>query len=390
MTRRLFGCLMVLALLLAACAGSPASQEPVKIGFLGPLTGAFGATGQTQLNAIKMYLDEHGNKIANRPVTLISEDSEGKAEVGLTKAKKLVESNGVDVIIGPYSSAVCLAIRDYMEAMKKVWFANCGSPDMTQAKASKYFFRDSTTNIQSMGPGLEYLVKDLKYRRFATIGLDYVAGRDMFNTGKPALEKMGAQIVTSLWTPTGTADYAPFLAQIDPSKVDVVFAMIWGADGVRFIRQYEEFGLKAKLPLFVLSLTVPEIQLPQMGDASVGVLNSGTWIGGIENSENQRFLKAYREKFGEMPADVAVHNYIAIMAVDKAATSLGGKLSDTEAFIKALEKVELTTPSGKFKFDEKHNPVRSVYIGKVQKKGSEYWNIPVREVQDVAQSWQPK
>jgi len=388
--RRLFGCLAVIALLLAACSGSPASQEPVKVGFLGPLTGSFGATGQTQLNAIKMYLEEHGNKIGGRPATLIAEDSEGKADVGLTKAKKLVESNSVDVVIGPYSSAVCFAIRDYMEAMKKVWFANCGHSDMTGSKSSKYFFRDSTTSLQSIGPGIEYVVKDLGLRRFATIGLDYAGARDNYDVAKPVLDKMGAQVVTSLWSPLGTADYAPFLTQIDPTKVDVVWALIWGADGVRFVRQYEEFGLKSKLPLFVMALTVPEIQLPQMGDSAIGLINSGTWIGGIETSENQSFLKAYRAKYNEMPADVAVHNYIAMMAVDKAATSLDGKLSDSEAFIKALEKVQLTTPSGKFQFDEKHNPVRSVFIGKVQKKGAEYWNVPVREVTGVSQSWQPK
>src|SRR5712692_2347540 len=95
--------LIVLALLLVAPAAlAQASREPVKIGLLNELTGPLAVNGTEINEGIKLYWqDEMANKVAGRPVRLIVEDSEGKPDVGLTKARKLVERDAVHLILGP-------------------------------------------------------------------------------------------------------------------------------------------------------------------------------------------------------------------------------------------------------------------------------------------------
>src|SRR5262249_22089630 len=94
-----------------AVAPAQAQKEPIKIGLLNSITGPLAVNGTEINEGIKLYWeDEMGGQVAGRPVRLIVEDDEGKADVGLTKTRKLVESDRVHVILGPVSTAVALAI----------------------------------------------------------------------------------------------------------------------------------------------------------------------------------------------------------------------------------------------------------------------------------------
>ena len=108
--------LAVLAILVAGpTVLAQVPREPIKIGLLNALTGPLAVNGSEINEGIHLYWqDEMGNQVTGRAVRLIVEDSEGKPDVGLTKTKKLVESDRVHVILGPVSSAVALAIRDYV------------------------------------------------------------------------------------------------------------------------------------------------------------------------------------------------------------------------------------------------------------------------------------
>src|SRR5262245_31799965 len=77
----------------------PASNTPIKVGVMFPLTGPIAANGKASRDAIKQAFDEEGNRIAGRPVQLFYEDSQGKPDVGLTKIKALVERDRVDLLV---------------------------------------------------------------------------------------------------------------------------------------------------------------------------------------------------------------------------------------------------------------------------------------------------
>src|SRR5262249_56240551 len=93
-------------------AVSQGSKEPIKIGLLNELTGPLAVNGSEVNEGIRLYWqDEMASQVAGRSVRLNIEDSEGKPDVGLTKARKLVERDGAHLILGPVSSAVAVAFR---------------------------------------------------------------------------------------------------------------------------------------------------------------------------------------------------------------------------------------------------------------------------------------
>src|SRR5213593_1863927 len=90
--------LVMAALLLAGVWGAWAQKGPIKVGLLVPTTGPLSANGRDMINGLTLFLEEQGNRLAGREIKLIIEDDEGKPATGLTKARGLVEEQGVHVL----------------------------------------------------------------------------------------------------------------------------------------------------------------------------------------------------------------------------------------------------------------------------------------------------
>ena len=127
------GALVSLAALAAAITPAAAQAPPIKIGVVLPLTGSFAQTSEEAVVGMKMYFDEIGNQVAGRPIQLIIEDEQNRPDVGLTKARKLVENDKVHMLAGFGSSAVALAVNEYAREKKipMIISADGGANDLT-------------------------------------------------------------------------------------------------------------------------------------------------------------------------------------------------------------------------------------------------------------------
>src|SRR5437868_13614326 len=110
--------LLVVGLLLVGGQAGWAQRGPIKIGLLVPLTGPLAANGKEMENGFKLFLDEQRQRLGGREVVLSVEDSEAKPATALTKARALVESQGVHVLVGPLSTAEAYAILPFIEQRK--------------------------------------------------------------------------------------------------------------------------------------------------------------------------------------------------------------------------------------------------------------------------------
>ncbi len=108
-------------------------------------------------------------------------------------------------------------------------------------------------------------------------------------------EDAGGKIVQKIWTPLTVTDFSPYLAQIS-KEADGVYAMFTGRSTLQFTKQYQEFGLKGKLPLVGGGTTTDEHALPSMGDEALGVITALHYSEALDNPANKKFVKAYREK----------------------------------------------------------------------------------------------
>src|SRR5882762_8476052 len=148
---------LVIAALLALVAGEAAAQGPIKIGFISPLSGAIAAAGKDMYSGCELYWQETGWQVAGRKVEVILEDNEGLPATALTKARKLVESDKVHVLMGVILSNVAYALVPYVEAQAiPTLYPINSADDLTQRKRPHWLIRTGFSAGGNMHPFSEY------------------------------------------------------------------------------------------------------------------------------------------------------------------------------------------------------------------------------------------
>src|SRR5438128_1734922 len=301
MRTRAVAVLLLLAFVtpLLAPAAPAAQGASIKIGFLAPLTGPFAQIGKDMVNGTELFLDEIKREVAGRKIELIVEDDEGNPATALNKSRKLVEQDKVHLLTGGLLANVGYALQPYVDGQRiPTTFPVIAADDITQRKPAKWIVRTGWTTSQPMHPFAEWVVKNTKYRKVAFIGMDYAFGYETVGGFQQVFEGQGGQIVQKIWTPLNTNDFAPFLSQIK-RDADAVLALFVGRLALQFMKQYEETGLKGKLPLLGGGTTTDESVLPQMGDEAIGTITPLHYSQALDNLANQRFAKAFEAKAGK-------------------------------------------------------------------------------------------
>lgn len=393
----LLGTLLTLVTLLAL-PGTPvtfaqAPKEPIKIGGLHPLTGPLAVNGSEITEGIKLYWeDEMGNQVAGRSVRLILEDSEGKPDVGLTKARRLVESEKVHLVLGPVSSGVAVAIRDYMHERKvPLIITQATANALTNEKASPTIFRSAMSSYQQEAGGGYYVASKLGHKRIAVVALDYVAGHEQAEGFIRAFMESGGQSAEKMLFPLGTIDVAPYVTRIQNKlqELDAVVGILWGPSAPAWIKTWQEYGLKGKIPLLTLGETVNETYLRQVGEQAQGIISWLSYSPVLETAENKRFVQAFQKKYRKDPNYNNHLGYLAAKVSGEALKAVGGNAEDQPRLLDAIRKVRFEAPGGSFRFDEKQNAVIPTYIRRVDKVGGKFQNTVFDVVQDIDQFWKP-
>lgn len=382
--------LAVSATLLAGAMSLPAqaADEPIRLGFLTIKSGALAAGGKQMEDGLRLFLKERNNMIAGRKVELFVGDTGGQPAITKTKAQELVEKNKVHVIIGPLAAFEALAIDDYIRSSETpIISPSAAAEDMTQRKPNPWFVRAVGTSAQPHHPLGEYAAKTLGYKRIAIIADDFAFGHEIAAGFQRTFEDNGGKVVQKLWSPLNVADYGTYIGQIKPN-VDAVFAAFAGGNGIKFLKQYNEYGLKAKIPLLGAMTTVDEGVLKSMGDEAVGVVSAGWYTSAINNPNNKRFAGEINRDYKQDPGYYSIGAYGAALMLEEAAKAVKGKVEDKAAFMAALRKVQVANdPRGAIKLDALGNPMMDVYIRKVERKDGRLVNSIVKTYPAVSQFW---
>jgi len=383
----------IAAVALAVSGGIVMAGEraPIKIGFLTPLTGPLSANGKDMLNGMQQFLEEQNYRLAGREIKLLVEDDEAKPATGLTKSRALVEAQGANILIGPLSAAVGYAIVPYIDEKKiPTIYPIVSADDITQRKRSQYIVRTGWSSSQPSHPFGKWVYDNLKYKKIAMIGYDFAFGWEVAAGFQRTFEESGGQIVQKLWPPQGNADYGPYLAQLK-RDVDAIYCVFSGADALRFVKQYSEAGLKARLPLVSGGTVTDEHVLRTMGDEALGIVSALHYSAALDNPANKKFAQAYEAKQKQVPSYYSEGSYVAGTALKAALEATGGDIEDTAKFLAALRKVQLADAArGPIRFDEYGNPVQNVYVRKVEKVGGRLQNTVIHTFPNVSQFWNYK
>ena len=365
-----------------------ADPAPIRVGFLTIKSGALAAGGKQMEDGLRLFLKERNNMIAGRKVELFVGDTAGQPAVTKTKAQELVEKDKVHVIIGPLAAFEALAIDDYIRKSEvPVISPSAAAEDLTQRKPNPWFVRAVGTSAQPSHVLGDYAARELKYKRIAIIADDFAFGHEVAAGFQRTFEENGGKVVQKLWSPLNVADYGSYISQIKPN-VDAVFAAFAGGNGIKFLKQYNEYGMKAKIPVLGAMTTVDEGILKSMGDEALGVISAGWYAASIDNADNKRFVQSINRDYQQDPGYYSMGAYGAALMLEQALKEVKGKIEDKAAFMAALRNVQLSNdPRGKISLDALGNPVMDIHVRKVERKNGKLTNTVVKTYPAVSQFW---
>src|SRR5437660_5178224 len=343
---------LVTASLLALVAGEAAAQGPIRIGFLSALSGAIAAAGKDMYSGCELYWQETGWQAGGRKLEVTLEDNEGLPATALTKLRKLVESDKVNVLAGVILSNVAYALVPYIEAqgVPTIYPIN-SADDLTQRKRPKWLIRTGFSAGGNMHPFGEYAAKTLGYKKIAIVSLDYAFGWEIAGGFQKTFEDNGGQIVQKIWVPLNVQDYAPYVSQIK-KDADAVFVLALGRWSVLFAKEWSTSALRGRVPLIAGGTHTDEHVLPQLGDETIGVISAHHYSAALDTPANRKFRAVFEKKYTRSPSFYSENCYTGARVVAEAAKAVGGRVEDREAFMKALRSVEIAdAPRGPVKLD---------------------------------------
>ena len=390
--RRAGAMLIGACLALTAGLAPGAAQEELRIGLIAPMTGPFAQVGADMTNGFKMYLDEVNSNFAGAKVNLIIEDSQGKPDTAVTKAKKLILEDHVQMLVGGVLAPEGYALAPVSTAEKTVYIASVpAADDLTQRQLGNYpyFIRTSWTSSQPHHP-LGQWACDQGYKKIITVGADYAFGYEAVGGFQKAFEDCGGKIIQKIWPPLGTKDFGPYIPTFK-ADADAVFSLMVGPMPLQFPKQLRASGWTK--PIIGGGTSYDESVLPFMGDEVIGDVSALQYSAGLQTPRNEAFVKVYRAKYGKVPSYFSESNYTTAMMIDLVMKQTKGAWPGPEAFIAKMLTLKVDAPRGPVSFDDMRNPIQDIYIKKVEKTKmfgydkDELWNVVIKTYPAVSQFW---
>ena len=365
--------------------GAAADGDVIKIGVLVPLTGAFASLGVDGMEGTKMAFEEIDYKIAGKQVELFFEDTAADPDLCIQKTSRLVEREGVDIILGPLSGGEATALKDYAPNIPNttIIVAGAASEDVTMRGVPDNIFRTAYTGAQTMFAFGDFVYDELGYKKIVTLAEEYDFPFSQVGGFLLNYIRAGGECLNRLWVNVGTTDFSSVIAQI-PSDAEAIYVALGGSDAINFINQFHDYGLD--LPILGGSITVDTTILA----SDAGYLLEGVYAGShyaqvLPYEEFETFDTNFLDRFGRASSLFAADYYIGSLVAIKSLEAVNADLSDLQAYWQAILDVKFDSPRGPFSFDEYHNVVEDVYITQVQKVDDELRNVVYKTYENQTQ-----
>jgi branched-chain amino acid transport system substrate-binding protein len=372
---------------LASTVSAPAllaqARAPIRLGIINSFTGAIAYAGDNNLDGMSLYFDSIGWTVAGRKIELIKEDDQFNPQVGLQKAKKLLENDNVDMLAGVQASNVALAVLNYAKQKKAFYIVTGAGADAITWERNPYVFRTSLSSWQLSAPMAEWVYDNLA-KEIVLTGSDYAGGRDVIAEFRVPFVKKGGKVIKEIYPPLGTADFSPYLTDIRSINPPATYDFMPGADAVRFMQQYDEMGMKQKIPMTGFAL-VDSLSIKALGRAALDIITSTVYTDTVDNPESKKFVADYRAKYKSYPDLFSDYGFVAARVIADTLKATDGDTSNKDKLAEAMTKVSFDAPRGPFRFDPiTHNPIQDVYICKcVELEGGRIGNKVMATYKDV-------
>jgi branched-chain amino acid transport system substrate-binding protein len=359
-----------------------AADGTVKIGLIVPMTGGQASTGKQLDNSVKLYMQQHGDTVADKKIEVILKDDGANPENTKRIAQELIANDKVDILAGFGITPTALAVAPLATQAKIPEIVMLAGTSIITER-SPYIVRTSFTLAQSSTIIGDWAAKN-GIRKIATMTSDYAPGNDALQFFKEHFTAGGGKIVEEVKVPLANPDFAPFLQRMRDSKPDAMFVFVPGGQGGNFMKQFSERGLdKSGIKVIGPGDVMDDDLLNGMGDAAVGAVTAHMYSAAHPSQTNKDFVAAYKKAFNSRPGFVAVGGYDGIHMIYEALKKTGGK-ADGGLLVAAMKGMAWESPRGPISIDpETRDIVQNIYIRKVEKVDGELYNVEFQEFDAV-------
>ncbi len=372
---RIKGFLFGAAVIASALAlGAARAEDTFKIGLIVPMTGGQASTGKQIDNAVKLYMQQHGDTVAGKKIEIILKDDAAQPDNTKRLAQELIVNDKVNVIAGFGVTPAAFAAAPLATQAKIPEVVMAAGTSVITEK-SPYIVRTSFTLAQSSTIIGDWAVKN-GIKKVATLTSDYAPGNDALKYFKEHFTAGGGQIVEEVKVPLANPDFAPFLQRMKDAKPDAMFVFVPAGQGGNFMKQYAERGLdKSGIKVIGPGDVTDDDLLKDMGDAVIGAVTAHIYSADHPSEVNKAFVAAYEKAYNTRPGFMAVGGYDGIHLIYQALQKDGGK-TDGDSLLAAMKGASWESPRGPISIDpETRDIVQNVYIRKVEKKNGELYNV---------------
>ena len=351
------------------------AAETVKIGLDNPLTGTYAALGKNEKIGCELAVEQINAKggILGRKVELLVEDStSGDAGTAVQKARKLIERDKVNFLLGNVNSALALAMAQVANEKGVMLIVPGGHTDpITGSSCHWDVFRVCNTTRMETNSVSKTLF-DKYGKKWYFITPDYAFGHTLQQGFEASLKKFGGTEVGADLTPLGTTDYSSYLIKAQAAKPDVIILLQAGDDMINVLKQAVQFGLDKR---FAIAGAQQELEALEGLPPEARI---GTWV--FEWYWNQphvphvaEFNAAIKKKTGKMPTARTWFGFASTWSCALAANH--AKSLEPVKMAKALQGMKLPPevglmPDAPFYRVGDNQLMPNLYVGHAQAKGS--------------------
>ncbi len=372
-----------------------AQNAPIRLGGLTTLEGPFATGGQDAYRCVQMELERRNFTVGGRRIEFIRESSNAQADVALARARKLIEQDNVDIILGPLSGAEGIALRDYSRTLtgKTIVNGSSGASDTTLRNPSPNFFRFSTDGTQWMAGLGNHVRRTMNIAEVAIVAGDYAFPYAQVFGFNLEFCRAGGK-VTHYWAPLGTTDFSAQIAQINRSSAGALVVVHGGTDGLAFMTQYAQAG--GKLPLIGGSIMADATMLSARGphrQVMMGMISAGP-IADVNDDPNWRdFVARYRQRWlnegGFQSPSIHGVNYVTnLQGIITAIEAVNGDLSGNQAaFQRALAAAKFKNPMGAdVSLDHNRQAISDIFMNRIEERDGRAQTVAFARARQVNQT----
>ncbi len=316
--------LLASVLALAATAGTPAwaAPEPVRIGAIADLSGAYsGLAGPGIVVAMEMAIEDFGGKVLDRPLELLSADSLLKVDVSTSRAREWIDQQDVQMILESSDSASALALQKLITEKKRIAVFTSGSTALINDQCSPYGMQWAW-NTYAMANVTGRALTKAGAKKWYFISADYAFGKTLQEETSKVVTSMGGEVVGSVSHPFKSTDFASYLLSAQAANPDVIALANAGQDTQNAVRQAKEFGLTTG-HIKVAPLILFDSDVKGMGlDLAQGLLFTTAFYWD-RTDESREWSKRFYERRKLMPTMNQAGAYSATMHYLKAVQAAG-------------------------------------------------------------------